>query len=144
MEVDVKSEAGKRGIGIPDTLWTLIELHEAAQQAEKEFAGTEWQETGYLFTGPTGLPIDPRRDMEIWKDILREAGVRDGRLHDARHTAASVCLLLGMSDEAVMAMFGWSDKRMLRRYQHVTDRARKVIANALEGYFWGPKAAESR
>jgi integrase len=139
VEVDVKSRAGKRGIGIPDTLWRLIELHEAAQEAEKDFAGTEWQETGYLFTGPTGLPIDPRRDMEVWKDILREAGVRDGRLHDARHTAASVCLLLGMTDEAVMAMFGWSDKRMLSRYQHITDRARKTIASALETYFWGPK-----
>jgi integrase len=142
VEVDVKSRAGKRGIGIPDTLWTLIELHEASQRAERDHAGSEWNETGYMFTGPTGLPIDPRRDMEEWKDILAKAGVRDGRLHDARHTAASVCLLLGMTEEAVMGMFGWSDKRMLSRYQHITDRARKTIATALEGYFWGPKSPE--
>ena len=142
VEVSVKSEAGKRGIGIPDTLWTLIELHEAAQKVEKEFAGTEWHEGGWMFTGPTGLPIDPRRDMEEWKDILRVAGVRDGRLHDARHTTATVLLILGISDQNVMASMGWSDPRMLKRYQHFVQQAQRAVADRVESYLWGTKRDE--
>jgi integrase len=34
--------------------------------------------------------------------LLAAAGVRDGRLHDARHTAATVLLLLGVPERAVM------------------------------------------
>lgn len=137
VEVSVKSEAGKRGIGVPETLWGLIELHEAAQKTEREFAGSEWREGGWMFTGPAGLPIDPRRDMEEWKDILRAAGVRDGRLHDARHTTATVLLILGISNENVMAVMGWSDARMLKRYQHFVQQAQRAVADKVEGYLWG-------
>jgi len=138
--VSVKSEAGKRGIGIPETLWKLIELHEAAQKVEREVSGTEWHEAGWMFTGPTGLPIDPRRDMEEWKDILRAAGVRDGRLHDARHTAATVLLILGISDQNVMVSMRWSDSRMLKWYQHYVQEAHRAVADKVED--WGTKRDE--
>jgi len=39
-------------------------------------------------------------------------------------------------------MCGWSDNRMLSRYQHITDRARKTIATALEGHFWDSESGE--
>jgi hypothetical protein len=41
-------------------------------------------------------PLDPLRDYAEWKQLLQDAGVRDARLHDARHTAATVLLLLGV------------------------------------------------
>jgi len=96
-----------------------------------------------MFTGPTGLPIDPRRDMEEWKELLAEAGLRDARLHDARHTAATVLLLLEVPDRAVMESMGWSDPKMLLRYQHVTDRIRRNIADRVEGLLWAPEALRS-
>lgn len=61
-----------------------------------------------MFTQPNGKPIDPRRDLDEWKSILAEAEIRDARLHDARHTAATVLLLLGVQDRAVMDFMGWS------------------------------------
>jgi integrase len=96
-------------ISVPDGLYALLLRHEAAQQAEREHAGTEWHEGGWMFTQPTGKPIDPRRDLADWKSILEEAGVRDARLHDARHTAATVLLLLGVNDRVVMEVMGWSN-----------------------------------
>jgi integrase len=50
----------------------------------------------------------------------RAAQLRDGRLHDARHTAATVLLILGVAERAVMGLMGWSDSGMARRYQHLT------------------------
>lgn len=124
------------------TLWELILLHEAAQKPEREFAGTEWHEGGFMFTGPTGLPIDPRRDMEEWKDILRVAGVRDRRLHDARHTTATVLLILGISNENVMAVMGWSDSRLLKRYRHFVQQAQRTVADRVGDHFWGERRDE--
>ena len=39
-----------------------------------------------MFTQPNSKPTDRRRDQYEWKALLAEAGVREARLHDARHT----------------------------------------------------------
>ena len=89
-----------------------------------------------MFTGPTGLPIDPRRDMEDWKELLAAAGLRDARLHDARHTAATVLLILEVPGRVVMDIMGWSEQDMLLRYQHVTAQIRRNVADRVEGLLW--------
>jgi integrase len=136
VEVSVKSKAGKRGIALPDTLYGLLMKHKAEQDRERKHAGNLWQEGGWMFTTPTGTPIDPRRDMEQWKELLSAAGVRDARLHDARHTAATVLLLLEVPDRAVMDVMGWSEADMLQRYQHVTEKVRRNIADKVEKLLW--------
>lgn len=136
VEVDVKSKAGRRSFALPAELYELLIRHERVQQHEREHAGTEWHEGGWIFTQPNGNPIDPRRDWDEWKTVLREAGVRDARLHDARHTAATVLLLLGVQDRAVMDLMGWSSASMKVRYMHVTDGLRRDVADQLNGYFW--------
>jgi len=139
VEVDVKSKAGRRSFAVPDELYELLMRHERVQQREREHAGTAWQEGGWIFTQPTGKPLDPRRDWGEWKDVLQEAGVRDARLHDARHTAATVLLLLGVQDRAVMDFMGWSSASMKLRYMHVTEGLRRDVADQLSGYFWKPE-----
>jgi integrase len=68
-----------------------------------------------MFAQPDGKPIDPRRDLTEWKALLREAGLRDARLHDARHTAATTLLLLGVPERAVMDVTGRSQSSMVKR-----------------------------
>jgi integrase len=66
-------------------------------------------------------------------------GLRDGRLHDARHNAATVLLLLGVPERAVMAVMGWSSTSMAARYQHLTDPMRADIAKRVGGLIWTPE-----
>jgi integrase len=92
-----------------------------------------------MFTQPNGKPIDPRDDHDEWKALLADAGVRDARLHDARHTAATVLLLLGVPERAVMDLMGWSQAAMAKRYQHITTALRDDIAGRLGGFLWQSK-----
>jgi integrase len=119
-----KSRAGKRGIGLPDELVTLLKHHKAEQERERLTAAQLWQETGYVFTTPTGGPLNPRTDYTEWKRLLDRAGVPERRLHDARHTAATVLLLLQIPDRTVMAIMGWSNTAMAARYQHICEDRR--------------------
>ncbi len=80
-----------------------------------------------------------RRDWTEWKVLLTEANVRDGRLHDARHTAATVLLILGVPERAVMGLMGWSTTAMAARYQHMVDAVRTDIARQVGGLIWKPK-----
>jgi integrase len=136
VEVDVKSKAGRRGIRLPDQLFTLLMQHQEAQNREREYAGTEWREGEWMFTQPNGRPLDPRADHDEWKALLGDAGVRDARLHDARHTAATVLLLLGVPERAVMDFMGWSHATMAQRYQHITAALRNDIAGRLAGFLF--------
>jgi integrase len=138
VEVDVKSKAGRRGIRLPDPLFALLEQHRQTQNQERQLAGTAWHGGDWMFTQSNGTPLDPRADHDEWKALLVAAGVRDARLHDARHTAATVLLLLGVPERAVMEFMGWSQATMAHRYQHVTAGLRDDIADRLSGFLWQP------
>ena len=87
-----------------------------------------------------GEPINPRTDWSHWKYLLAGAGLRDSRLHDARHTAATVLLLLGVSQPAIMSIMGWSNPAMTQRYAHVVAPIRQEVAAQVGDLLWGPKA----
>ncbi|GAA4936358.1 integrase [Nonomuraea thailandensis] len=133
---DTKSKAGRRVIGLPDELVTLLRKHKAEQDKDRQAARQLWQEGGWVFTTATGQPVSPYSDYHEWKALLKAAGLRDGRLHDARHTAATVLLILGVPERTVMAIMGWSGSGMAARYQHVTDGIRQTVARQVGGLIW--------
>lgn len=133
---DTKSRAGRRTIGLPPELVILLRNHRKQQSTERANARQLWLDEGWVFATPTGGPINPRTDWSDWKRLVKEAGLRDGRLHDARHTAATVLLILSVSERAVMGIMGWSTSAMAARYQHMTDRVRGDIAERVGGLIW--------
>jgi integrase len=110
----------------------LLTAHREEQECERAVAGSLWIETG-VFTNELGQAIKPDTDYHAWKAPLKRAGVRDGRLHDARHTAATVLLLLGVPERTVMGIMGWSSTNMAARYQHVSDPIRRSVAKLVDG-----------
>lgn len=98
-----------------------------------------WEEHHLVWCQPIGRPVDARADWEGWKKLLRLAGVRDARVHDGRHTAATMLLLQGVDDATVMAVMGWTDRRMLRRYQHVVAELRREATRRVTELLYGPE-----
>lgn len=133
---ETKSRAGKRTIGLPEELVRLLKLHRAEQDRERITARQLWQGDDWVFASETGQPLIPRTDWDRWKELLKSAGIRDGRLHDARHTAATVLLILGVNERAVMALMGWSSSAMVARYQHMIDPIRTQVAEQVGGLIW--------
>ena len=120
----------------------MLRAHQQAQAEERATAGNLWREGGWVFASPTGRPLNPNSDYHNWKALLGRAGVRDGRLHDARHTAATVLLVLGVPERAVMGIMGWSTTAMAARYQHVTDPIRRDVARRVGGLLWSDSGSD--
>jgi integrase len=135
---DTKSRAGRRAVGLPAQLVDLLKTHNVKQDAERDAAGADWTDEGRLFATPVGRGTPPRTDYDDWKELLRDAKVRDGRLSDVRRTAATALLILGVSERAVMALMGWSTTAMAARYQHMVDSVRSDVARQLDGLIWEP------
>lgn len=133
---ETKSRAGRRVLGLPDALCRLLHEHKTRQDQERLRAGQLWHDGDWLFATESGEPINPRTDWDEWKRLLKKASIRDGRLHDARHTAATVLLLLGVSERTIMGVMGWSNTAMTHRYAHMVDPIRNDIARRLDGLLW--------
>jgi integrase len=131
-----KSRAGRRVIPLPVAILDLLRRHAEAQAAERQKAAQLWVDEGWIFTDGTGRALNPRTDWDRWKQLLRVAGVRDGRLHDARHTAATVLPLLDVHERTIMSILGWSTTAMVSRYAHVIAPIHGDVASRLDSLLW--------
>ena len=86
----------------------VLHRHRDDQAASGTWPLTCGATGGWVFASPVGDPVNPATDYDEWKRLLALAGIRDGRLHDARHTAATVLLILGVPERAVMELMGWA------------------------------------
>lgn len=137
-----KSKAGKRPLHMEAPLLAELRRHRAEQSQHQLRRGDRWHETGAVFARPDGRIMDKRRDGEAWKALLVKAGVRGARLHDARHTTATILLMERIEKRVVMEMMGWSDSKMADRYQHVLDAMRREATGAVAGVLFAPPATD--
>ncbi len=54
----------------------------------------------------------------VWRNALRESGVKDFRFHDLRHTFASRLVMKGVDLVALKDLLGHADIKMTLRYAH--------------------------
>lgn len=112
----------------PSQRVVALRAHQQAQRKERMAAASLWKDHDLVFTSTTGGKIDPRRDWAEWKAILQAARVHDARLHDARHTAATLLLEQGVDARVIMEILGHSQISLTQNtYQHVMPR---IIADA--------------
>jgi integrase len=136
-----KSRAGKRIVPLPGAIVDLLLAHRESQSVERQRAAQLWSEESWIFADETGRAVNPRTDWDGWKRLLASAGVRDGRLHDARHTAATDLLLLGVHERTIMSVLGWSTTAMASRYTHVITPIHSDLASRLDGLLWSSRDA---
>ncbi|MFF0287824.1 tyrosine-type recombinase/integrase [Streptomyces sp. NPDC005262] len=132
---NTKSRAGRRAVPLPGPLVLMLRSHKEAQARERESAGNLWTESDYVFTKLTGGPLSPNTDYHDWKRLLDDAAVRD-----ARHTAGTVLMLLGVPDRVIDQIMGWEPggaARMRARYPHVPDHLLKEVARKIGTAIWG-------
>jgi integrase len=106
----LKSARSMRVLALPPALAAALERHRDRQRREQHEAGSAWADPRLVFASTTGGPVDHRNDTRAFKALVRAAGVRcseitsdDGtvrlvpqvRLHDLRHTAATLLLAPG-------------------------------------------------
>jgi len=133
-----KSRAGRRTIVLPAQLAEAMRDHYQQQCAERAIARELWEDHDLVFAQQSGKPIDPRADWAAWKALLKSAGVRDARLHDARHTAATLLLAAGVPARVVMELLGHSQISLtLGTYSHVVPELASEAASRMDVALWG-------
>lgn len=121
----------------PPALLVLLRAHKKLQAAERLKAGDKWTHHDLVFTTHLGGPIERTEDWKQWKSILKQAGVRDARVHDARHTAATLLIEQGVHIRVVQEILGHTRVTTTERYTHVATLQMKDASNRMDQALWG-------
>lgn len=133
-----KSQRSRRNLRLPRQLVESLRAQKVAQLEERLAAGSLWEDNGLVFCQANGRPIDRRSDSRAWKALLRSAGVREIRLHDARHTAATLLLERKVHPRVVMELLGHATMRTTTdTYSHVLPALAEEAAEEMGGALWG-------
>jgi integrase len=106
--VEPKSERSRRRVSLPTFAVRALKRHRDQQLAERRLAGSKWVETGLAFTSTIGTAMDERNVRRSFKALLQAAELPDLRLHDLRHTTATLLLTQGVHPRVVMETLGHS------------------------------------
>ncbi|WP_328494965.1 site-specific integrase [Streptomyces sp. NBC_00414] len=133
-----KTMRSVRTISLPKHCVRALTTHRAQQEREQKVAGAKWQPTpghptGLVFTTVTGRVTDPRSLNRMLTILCRDAKVRRVRVHDLRHTCASLLLAQGVDARTIMETLGHSTITMtLDTYAHVMGSTLRAAAERMD------------
>ncbi|CAM4161792.1 tyrosine-type recombinase/integrase [Deinococcus marmoris] len=127
-----KTKASRRRVPLsPDTLEAL-RLHRDRQARERDAAGEDWRDHGLVFPTSLGTVYHPRNLLRDWYALLETHSVRRIRLHDIRHTYASLAIYQGLDPKVLADRLGHSRASIsLDIYGHVFEEQRDRAALSL-------------
>jgi integrase len=135
--VPTKTERSQRVIPMPPAVATALRRRQTLQAADRDLLGSEWQESDLVFTTQLGTPIHPRNDYRSFQSLIRRGGLRRVRLHDLRHTAASLLLAQGVAARVVMEILGHSQISVtMNTYTHVDPELNRDATNRIQDLLW--------
>ena len=114
-----------------------LKAHRTVQLQERMTAGSAWYNGDFVWCQPSGRPIGNHADWAEWKALLKAAGIREVRVHDARHTAATLLLAHGVNQRVVMEILGHSQITMTSKYAHVLPQVMTDAAERIGRALWG-------
>lgn len=133
-----KTEDSQRTFKIPQYVCDAILRARKKYQWSKTHR-QDFQDTGYICFNEDGTGLTPVQLDKAFKKLLEKAGLPAMRLHDLRHTAATVMINSGMSLDDVRRQLGHTTDKMTRHYTQqaivkpeIAEKMQEIFGNALE------------
>ena len=123
---ETKSESSNRILPlIPSVKSYLLELR-SKQAYEKEILGKFYNDTDYVCRHSDGRPISPQYISVVFRRFLAKNNFPHIRLHDLRHTCASLLLESGCDMKTISEILGHSDiSTTMNLYVHIYDESKR-------------------
>lgn len=115
-----KTQRGSRRIPIDDEIVSALRRLRSVSQSD------------WVFSRKDGSPLDPSTVTHQFKRIARQAGFPSLRLHDLRHTYATILLTQGVQAKVVQELLGHeSITTTIDTYTHVVESLQREAANII-------------
>jgi integrase len=135
-----KSRRAHRTIALPALARDALRRQAETQVRDRDAAGSAWQDRdGLIFADPIGRLLHPESVTSAWRALVVRTGIGHLRLHDLRHTAATLSLSAGIPVQDVADMLGHSSASItLDVYSHAVAEGPRRVADAMDRALEGP------
>jgi integrase len=117
---DVKTQTSRRTIDLDERTIAVLRAWRKKQLEERLLVGRRDDEAGLVFTQPDGSPVHPDYFSQVFERHVSKSQLPRIRLHDLRHTHATILLQAGVPVKVVSERLGHSSPAFtMSVYQHV-------------------------
>lgn len=128
-----KTAGSRRPVSLGAGMLALLRRHRVAQHAARLALGPQWTDHDLVFPNRTGRPLEEVTVRKAFRRICARAGMPPIRLHDLRHTAATLMLQAGIHPKIVSERLGHSSVNItLNLYSHVNPTMQQDAAEKLD------------
>lgn len=126
-----KTEKSRRLVALPPSASIVLRRHRDNQRAQRLMTNRPVTESDLVFAHWDGTPLLPHSITQAWSRLAKKAGYAHIRLHDARHSHASLMLAQGVHPKIVSERLGHSSVSMtLDVYSHILPGLQEAAARA--------------
>jgi integrase len=130
-----KPKNGKgRSVRCSQKATEAVRSHRARQNGERLRVGSLWQDNGLVFPTTTGTTMSGTNLLgRHFKPLLKRAELPTIRLHDLRHTCATILLMAGKHPKYVQELLGHASINItLDTYSHVIEGMDGGLGDAMD------------
>lgn len=130
---ELKTSRSRRLVPLTEQTMNALRIHREVIGRQIFDRSSEWADADLVFPKPDGSPRSPKTDYDEWHKALKLCGVAERRLHDARHTAATLMYSQGVGIETISRALGHSSSAITSRlYVHSAEEPLKEAAIILQ------------
>jgi len=131
-----KTPQSRRSVILPPSLVELFRVYRFDQELLRIQLGIGLNADDFVFIRPDGSPINPNAATLAFRRIISRAGLKGIRIHDLRHTHASLMLKAGIHPKVVSERLGHANIGItLDLYSHVLPGLQEAAAEKFDRIF---------
>ncbi len=131
-----KTKNSRRQVALPASLAVLLRKYHEDKEEFYRTCGRVLNDEDYVFSRPDGSPVDPDVVTQYFTKTLKRAGLPHIRLHDLRHTHATLMLKAGIHPKIVSERLGHASIAItLDTYSHVLPGLQEAAAEKFDNLF---------
>jgi integrase len=134
-----KTAKGRRSLMLAPQALEAVRGHRARQAAERLSWGVDYTDSGLVVTTEDGRPLHPETLSGLFVRKAKRAGLPPIRLHDLRHSVASILLAQGVHPKVVSEQLGHATIALtLDTYSHVIPSLQREAAGVIAAAIFDP------
>lgn len=132
-----KTDNGRRSVALDPAVVNALRAHRV-RQAEERLAAATYADLDLVFARPDGSPLHPDNFSQSFDNHVRAVGLPRIRLHDLRHTHATLALQAGVHPLVVSKRLGHGSVTVtLDVYSHAIPEMQEEAAARVAAVVWG-------
>ena len=133
-----KTAKGRRVVALDPSTIEVLKAQAARQLNEQDEWDEAWIDSGLVFTAENGGPLDPESISRYWRQAVKKSMLPPIRLHDLRHTHATLALQAGIHPKVVSERLGHATVSItLDTYSHAIPAMQEEAAALIAGLVFG-------